>query len=410
MKLNQKIVDSLELPPGKAATIFWDDECPGLGARVQGNARRWVVRYRIAGNSKQKQVTLGPLAGMSLRRAREAAVEYIGAAKRGIDRATIDRAEAEQALRLEKSRADGRLAVIVDRYLEHATTHLRPTTFKDLKRYLTVTWQPLHDAVVTELDTRDVIARLEAVSIESGPVAANRARSALSQCMSWAVARGIIHRNPLIGTRALAIEKPRERVLANDEITKLWTETDRPGDFAVIIRLLLLTAQRREEVAAMRWCELDLDRGLWELEGSRTKNGRPHQIPLSNQVASILESLERREQRDLVFGTGKGGFSGWGQSKARMDRRSGLNSWRIHDLRRTAVTGMAEIGIQPHVIEAVVNHVSGHKGGVAGIYNRAGYAAEKRDALQRWADHLDEVVAGHRAKVRRLTETRTKKA
>jgi integrase len=100
-----------------------------------------------------------------------------------------------------------------------------------------------------------------------------------------------------------------------------------------------------------------------------------------------------------VFGAGKGGFSGWGQSKARMDRRSGLSGWRIHDLRRTSVTGMAEIGIQPHVIEAVVNHVSGHKGGVAGIYNRAGYAAEKRDALQRWADHVEEIIAGRGAKV-----------
>lgn len=399
MKFNQKVVDSLKLPAGKSAVIFWDDECPGLGARLQGDARRWVVRYRVTGDGRQKQATLGPITGMPLRKAREVATEYSGSAKRGIDRVAVEKTEAFEAQRLERSRAEGQLGVIVDRYLQHAGAHLRATTFRDLKRYLIVSWQPMHDAVVAELDTRDIIARLEVIATDNGPVAANRARSALSQCMSWAVVRGVINRNPLIGTRAITAEKPRERVLSDDEIAKLWEETGRPGDFATIIRLLLLTAQRREEVAAMRWSEIDFDRCLWEIPSERTKNGRPHQVPLSDQAASILEALPRRDGRDLAFGTGKGGFSGWGQSKARSDRRSGLNEWRIHDLRRTAVTGMAELGIQPHVVEAAVNHVSGHKAGVAGIYNRATYATEKRLALQRWADRIDEITSGHERKV-----------
>jgi len=120
MKLNQKVVEGLELPAGKSAIIFWDDECPGLGVRIQGKARRWVVRYRVAGDPKQKQITLGPLAGMSLRKAREVAVDYTGTAKRGIDRSAVDKAEAIKAQRLEKSRAEGRLETIVDRYLHHA--------------------------------------------------------------------------------------------------------------------------------------------------------------------------------------------------------------------------------------------------------------------------------------------------
>ncbi|MGI9503692.1 MAG: site-specific integrase, partial [Geminicoccaceae bacterium] len=187
------------------------------------------------------------------------------------------------------------------------------------------------------------------------------------------------------------------RVLSNDEIAKLWAETDRLGDFAAIIRLLLLTGQRREEVAAMRWSEIDLERRLWEIPGTRTKNHRPHQVPLSDQVLGILETLDRRQGRDLIFGTGKGGFSGFGQSKARSDRRSGLSGWRVHDLRRTAVTGMVEIGIQPHVVEAVVNHISGHKGGVAGIYNKATYATEKRQALKAWANALEAIAHGRAA-------------
>lgn len=147
---------------------------------MQGKARRWVVRYRITGNPKQKQITLGPMAGMSLRKAREAAAEYTGPARRGVDRAAVEKAEAEDAQRLEKSRMAGRFAVIVDRYLQRAEAHLRSSTFKDLRRYLTVSWAPMHDRVVTDLDTRDVIARLETIADDSGPVAANRARSALS--------------------------------------------------------------------------------------------------------------------------------------------------------------------------------------------------------------------------------------
>lgn len=392
MKLNQKAADKLELPAGKSAIIYWDDECPGLGARLQGKARRWIVRYRVAGNPKQKQITLGPMAGMPLRRAREVAVEYTSAARRGIDRAAIQQFEAAEAQRLVRARAEGRFALIVDRYLLHAETHLRPSTFIDLKRYLTVNWSSMHDEVVADIDTRDIIARLEEIAAENGPVAANRARSALSQCMSWAVARRLTPRNIVIGVPAVAREKPRERVLSNEEIGRLWAETARPSEFSTIIRLLLLTAQRREEVAAMRWSEVDLERRIWEVPGVRTKNGRPHQVALSDQVAAILHTLEKRDRRDLVFGAGKGGYSGFGQSKTRSDRRSGLSGWCIHDLRRTAVTGMAEIGIQPHVIEAVVNHVSGHKGGVAGIYNRATYAEEKRAALQRWANHLSRIV------------------
>ena len=329
---------------------------------------------------------------MSLRKAREAAVECMGAAKRGVDRSATQKAEAAEAQRLQKSKVEGRLDVIVGRYLKHAVTELRPSTFKDLRRYLTVTWAPMHDRVVTDLDVRDLMTRLEAIAVDNGPVTANRARSALSQCMSWATARGIIHRNPLIGTRAIATEKARERILTDEEISRLWAETARPGDYAAIVRLLLLTGQRREEVAAMRWTEIDTERRLWEIPGERTKNHRPHQVPLSDQAMSILEALPRRDGRDLVFGAGKGGFSGWGQSKARSDRRSGLSGWRIHDLRRTAVTGMAETGISPHIVEAVVNHISGHKGGVAGVYNRATYADEKRIALQRWADHVSRLV------------------
>ena len=142
----------------------------------------------------------------------------------------------------------------------------------------------------------------------------------------------------------------------------------------------------------MRWSEIDLDAEVFTMSAERTKNKRSHSVPLSMQALDILRTTPMRANRDLLFGEGKGSFSGWSRSKQRLDQRSGVGDWTLHDLRRSAVTGMAELGCQPHVIEAVVNHVSGHKAGVAGIYNRATYAAEKRVALQMWADHHLSVV------------------
>src|SRR5262249_34361895 len=152
--------------------------------------------------------------------------------------------------------------------------------------------------------------------------------------------------------------------------------------FADIVRLLLLTGQRREEVGSLRWSEIE--RGLIVLPPERTKNSRQHEVPLSRQVKAIIERQPKRKGRDFIFGIGELGFSGWSDCKARLDQallaarrkanRKAKANWRLHDLRRTCATGMAELGVQPHIIEAVLNHQSGHKAGIAGIYNRAKYA------------------------------------
>jgi integrase len=165
-------------------------------------------------------------------------------------------------------------------------------------------------------------------------------------------------------------------------------------DYGVIVKLLMLTGQRANEIAGLRWSEVDLQRGLISLPGERTKNGKPHDIAIAASVRSLLEAREKSD-RDLIFGRGDGPFSGWSRAKTALDKRIGaLKHWTIHDLRRSVATGMADIGIQPHVIEAVLNHVSGHKGGIAGIYNRAQYSAEKAQALARWDEHIRTVVEG----------------
>jgi integrase len=158
------------------------------------------------------------------------------------------------------------------------------------------------------------------------------------------------------------------------------------------VRLLLLTGQRRNEIGKLQWTEVDLARGMIVLAPERTKNSRQHEVPLSRQALAILARQPRRNTTPFLF-SDKQGFKDWDKGKARLDKRLGIAPWRLHDLRRTCATQMAELGVQPHIIEAVLNHVSGHKGGVAGVYNRARYSDEMRSALQRWADHLDRITA-----------------
>ena len=170
--------------------------------------------------------------------------------------------------------------------------------------------------------------------------------------------------------------------------------------------MLILTGQRRDEVGDMAKSEVSLAARKWNIPRERTKNGRAHEVPLPDLALGILEPAilrEGREKRDLIFGDGVGGFSGWSKAKAAIDERiaeatgAAPTPWRLHDLRRTAATQMAELGVLPHVVEAVLNHVSGHKAGVAGVYNLALYAAEKRRALDLWAAHVEAIVAGRAA-------------
>jgi integrase len=188
-------------------------------------------------------------------------------------------------------------------------------------------------------------------------------------------------------------EKTRDRVLSDAELRTVWRALE-DDDYGMVVKLLMLTGQRAGEIAGLEWAEVNFKQVLISLPGERTKNGRPHNIPMSATVNSLLQSRDEAD-RHLIFGQGEGPFSGWSKAKTALDRRTGpLKHWTVHDLRRTVATGMADIGIQPHIIEAVLNHVSGHKGGVAGIYNRSSYAAKKAAALARWDEHVSQIVGG----------------
>jgi integrase len=200
--------------------------------------------------------------------------------------------------------------------------------------------------------------------------------------------------NPAASTNKRA-ERPRDRVLSDAELKLVWNAVP-DDDYGSILKLLILTGARAEEISGLQWSEIDKD--AINLPGSRTKNKRAHTIPLSEPARAIIASIERGK-RIHVFGRDDSGFYGWAKCKYRLDHKLGdaAAPWRVHDLRRTAVTHMAELGVQPHIIEAVINHVSGHKAGVAGVYNHAAYRQEKREALILWAEHVTALVEGRKA-------------
>jgi integrase len=397
MKLNKAAIAELALPEGKADAIFFDDQLPGFGVRLRrGGARSFIVQYRSA--TGQRRETLGDCRKLDLDQARRVAKRRLGAVALGHD------PQAEKAEK--RARAKLTLGSLAPEFLARKRGKVRASTLAATERHLLRRWQPLHDRPVHELTRRDIAARLVAIEKEFGPHSAKASRVALMEFCSWAMAMGLAESNPVIGTPEPVASKARERVLSAAEIAAVWEATDDMGEYGAIVRLLLLLGCRREEIADLRWDEIDLDRGVLAIPGERTKNHRPLVLTLAPLALSIITSIPfcRLHHDRRVFGKGEGGFSAWSQGKAALDARitvmgKALPAWRIHDVRRSTATGMAELGVQPHVIEAVLNHVSGHKAGVAGIYNRASYEREIKAALALWADHINALVEGRPDKI-----------
>jgi integrase len=386
MRLSNQSVARLELPAGKSESITFDDSLSGFGVRLRSGGRRtWIVQYRA--DRQQRRMTLGKVGVVGADQARDKAKTILAQVQLGAD------PQAERST--ERARSAVTLRGASAKYLERVKARMRPRSYTEVERHFNLHWAPLLDRAIHKIERADVALRLNEIHDESGPVAANRARSTMSAFYAWAMREGIAEKNPVAGTNK-ADERPRERVLSAAELVNVWNACN-DDDFGRIVRLLILTGQRREEVAGIRAGEVDRSRRMWSLPSGRTKNSLPHDVPLSD--ASLAEIPAQRDGRDLLFGEGGGPFSGWSRCKERLDERCGVSGWTLHDLRRTAATGMNEIGVQPHVVEAALNHVSGARRGVAGVYNRAQYAAEKRQAFDRWAAHVTALIAGKASNV-----------
>jgi integrase len=395
MKLTAKTIAGATLPAGKTDHIEWDDELPGFGLRLRTTTgvdrlrKSWVAQYRAHGRTRRMKI--GALEKLSAEEARKAARKILAKVEVGHD------PQAEKAARRQQDAHT--LAAAVADYLAAKRKTVRPATFRELNRYLTGPhFKPLHLMPLDRITRRDVAARLTKIIAENGSITARRARAALSALYAWALGHGLCEVNPVVGTIAPADAQPRSRVLTDAELVAIWKAC---GDdaFGKIVKLCVLLGARRSEIGGMCWSEIDIDNASWTLPAARSKNRRAHTLPLMPMALEIIATVPRMIGREHMFGERSDlGFTKW-DAKIALEKRLGLAKWTLHDVRRTVATRLADLGVQPHIVEQLLNHVSGHKLGVAGVYNLSTYDREVKQALGLWADHVRALVEGTAKKV-----------
>jgi len=279
---------------------LWDTEFKGFGARRQTDGIFYYLRYRL--NGLQRTKSLGRHGHLTPELARAQAKQRLGKIASGID------PFAEEAT----ARAAETFGGELERYLEQQQGKLKPRSFEEIKRHLAVYAGPLHRMRLGEINRRAIAVQLAEVEKESGIVSRNRLRSSLSAFFTWIIQEGFIEANPVIGTRKIDEGGSRERVLTQTELAQLWTTLGQSnstplGQFGDIVRLLILTGQRRNEIAALRWDEVDFDRAVITLPPARTKNNRTHELPLSPLALAILQRQPRRKGQEFVFPNRNGG-------------------------------------------------------------------------------------------------------
>ncbi|GAK71174.1 putative integrase [Agrobacterium rubi TR3 = NBRC 13261] len=414
-----------------------DAALPGLYLVIQpGGSKSWALRYRQDG--KPAKLTLGPVinerespldgdpsigSGMTLTEARKVARRELQALTEG---QSLARRKAEVAVLAASKALDEDFLVerLASKFIERYAKPKNKTwteTERQFKKEIgyrdeatgTTFKADWFGRDVRDLRKADVVKLLDSIVDRGSAITSNRVYATLSTWFGWMVGRDIIASNPMTGLRKLSVESSRDRILTDDELRVFWAATlAHPYPFGPMWRLLLVTAQRRQEVAGLEWSELSLgDDPHWLLPRSRSKNGRENFLPLCDMGKAELKAIDRQKGQRFVFSTtGQTAVSGFSRSKARLDAtmvaimqqeanergedasKVRLQQWGLHDLRRTAASGMARLGQPIHVIEAILNHTGGSISGVAAVYNRHDYRDEKRSALIAWEDFVSRLV------------------
>jgi integrase len=385
IRLTKRAIDALRTPQTDA--VYWDANFPGFGVKVTPKGRKvFVVLYRTGGaGSKLRKYTIGPYGRVTLHRARIAAEKVFAAKLEGRDpaaekreakrRVVADRVEdlleSFIAQRLSQNRSGGEIARL-------------------LRREVGKIWigRSIH-----EISKRDVVEVISAIEQRGTPVAANKTLKSIKTFLRWCVGRAVLDQSPAEGVPLPTKEVTRERVLNDQELAQvILAARVMDGPYGGIVELLALTGQRREEVARMTWNELDLAQRIWTLPKSRTKNAKEHVVHLSEQSMAVLKRADKKEPFVFSMLETKS-FQDFSRGKRSLDQLSGVTEWRLHDLRRTCVSGMARLGIAPHVADKILNHQAGTISGVAAVYQRHEFLSERREALDRWGAHIAAILS-----------------
>jgi integrase len=381
MLLNPTTIKALALAPGVRERTFWDDDNPGFGIRMRASGvASYIVQFDVAG--KSRKITLGPLALLTLGAARSKAKELLAKVRLGHDPAA-DR----QAQRLAARETFGSF---LPTYLAGKQIALRKGSQVQLAHRLNGLAEPLHALPVSTIDRRAISGLLATVATESGPTAALNLHSGLCGYFEWLFCQGLVDDNVMLAIKRPAAGKKRERVLTDDELRSMWHALG-DDDYGDIVRLLLYTGCRRDEIGGLLFDEIDLERAVIEIPAARMKGKKPHVVTLSPAALAILQRRPR-DGRAHVFG--QGGFNSWSGARRALDQRLGgpRSDWTLHDLRRTVSTRLNDpLGVAPWIVEAILAHA---KKGVEATYNRASYLDERRRAMARWADYVETLMTG----------------
>ena len=406
-KLTPLAVDKAKPHPIKRREIA-DPGKPGLYLVVQPSGRKsWAVRYRHKGRPRKLTIEGFP----SLATARKLAQTALDRAAEGLDPA----GEKQNAKRARTAGESDIFRDIAAQFVErHVKRNTRVSSARETERLLNKEVLPKWGKKrVQDITKRHVLDLLEDIVVRGGGLTANRALSAIRKLFNWATQQDIIDVSPVARIRPLLIERSRDRILSNEEIRWLWKACECVGyPFGPFVQLLLLTGQRRREVAGMRYAELDLNNRAWTIPGERSKNGNPHEVPLSDAALAILGLVPRIGNMQGYVFTSRADrhVSGYSQAKSAIDKamiamarddagqsredsvKVEIPRWTFHDLRRTTASGMARLAIALPVIEKVLNHSSGSFAGIVSVYQRHSFADEKRRALDAWASFVRSVA------------------
>jgi integrase len=386
IKLTKSTIDTLPIP--SSDLVYWDAASPGFGLKVTPKGRKvFIVLYRTGGaGSKLRKYTIGPYGRVTLHQARVAAQKVFAAKLEGRDPAAEKR-ESKRRI----------VADLVEDLLESFITQRlsQNRSGAEIARVLRrEVGKPWAGRSIHSIGKRDVVEVVSAIVQRGAPSAANKTLKSLKTFLRWCVGRAVLDQSPAEGVPLPTKEVARDQVLDDMELAQVILAARKiGGPYGAIVELLALTGQRRQEVACLAWEELDLAQQVWTIPKSRTKNGKAHVVHLSRQSLAVVQGADRLGPFLFTL-LGTKPFQDFTRAKRRLDQLSGMTGWRLHDLRRTCVSGMARLGVAPHVADKILNHQAGTISGVAAVYQRHEFLVERRAALDLWGAHIDQLLRG----------------